>query len=83
MVKNTKVRNATPTEYDGIKFKSKLEAYCYKQLKENSIIILKINNTFYKPILEIIYLLNSLFEKTLIVKPNTSDISSFDKYEIF
>jgi hypothetical protein len=26
--------------------------------------------------------LNSLFEKTLIVKPNTSDISSFDKYII-
>jgi len=54
----------------------------FTQLKENSIIILKINNTFYKPILEIIYLLNSLFEKTLVVKPNTSDITSFDKYII-
>ena len=52
----------------------------FTQLKENSIIILKINNTFYKPILEIIYLLNSLFEKTLVIKPNTSDITSFDKY---
>jgi hypothetical protein len=54
----------------------------FTQLKENSIIIIKLNNTFYKPILEIIYLLNSLFEKTLIVKPNTSDITSFDKYII-
>jgi len=50
------------------------------QLKENSIVIIKINNLFYKPILEIVYLLNSLFEKTLIIKPNTSDITSFDKY---
>jgi hypothetical protein len=54
----------------------------FNQLKENSTIIIKINNLFYKPILEIIYLLNSLFEKTLIVKPHTSDITSFDKYII-
>ena len=53
------------------------------QLKENGIIVLKINNLFYKPILEVIYLLNSFFEKTLIIKPNTSDITSFDKYIVF
>jgi len=53
------------------------------QLKENSIIILKINNLFNKQILEIIYLLNSFFEKTLIIKPNASNITSFDKYIIF
>ena len=35
--KNKKVRNATPTEYDGIKFKSKLEVYCHTKLKENNI----------------------------------------------
>jgi hypothetical protein len=54
----------------------------FNQLKENSIVILKINNLFHKPILEIIYLLNSLFEKTYIIKPNTSDITSFDKYVV-
>ena len=32
-----KVRNATPNEYDGIKFKSKLETYTYKKLKEAKI----------------------------------------------
>jgi len=52
----------------------------FNQLKENSIVIIKINNLFYKPILEIVYLLNSLFEKTFIIKPNTSDATSFDKY---
>lgn len=35
--KNKKVQNATPTEYDGIKFRSKLEVYTYKKLKEAKI----------------------------------------------
>ena len=34
---NKKVRNATPTEYDGIKFRSKLEVYTYKKLRESNI----------------------------------------------
>lgn len=32
-----KVRNATPNEYNGIKFRSKLETYTYKKLKEANI----------------------------------------------
>lgn len=35
---NKKVRNATPNIVDGIKFRSKLESYCYKALKEAGII---------------------------------------------
>lgn len=34
---NKKVKNATPLEYDNIQFKSKLEMYCHKLLKENNI----------------------------------------------
>jgi hypothetical protein len=34
---NKKVKNATPLEYDGVSFKSKLEMYCYKLLRENNI----------------------------------------------
>ena len=34
---NKKVRNATPTIVDGIQFKSKLEAYCYKQLLQANV----------------------------------------------
>lgn len=34
---NKKVKNATPLEFDGIKFKSKLEVYCYELLKQNKI----------------------------------------------
>ena len=35
--KNKKVRNATAKVVDGINFKSKLEVYCYEQLKQNNI----------------------------------------------
>ncbi|NBK96476.1 MAG: DUF1064 domain-containing protein [Erysipelotrichia bacterium] len=35
--KVTKVNNATPNEFDGIKFKSKLETYTYQKLQENGI----------------------------------------------
>jgi len=34
---NKKVKNATPLSYDSIPFKSKLEVYCYKLLKESHI----------------------------------------------
>lgn len=44
--KNKKVRNATPLEIDGIQFKSKLEAFCYRHLKENNIIAAYEGNTF-------------------------------------
>lgn len=35
--KKQKVRNATPNIYDGIRFRSKLETYTYKKLKEANI----------------------------------------------
>lgn len=35
--KQGKVRNATPIAVDGIQFKSKLEGYCYEQLKKAKI----------------------------------------------
>lgn len=35
--KKGKVRNATPNIVDGIQFKSKLESYCYLQLKDSGI----------------------------------------------
>lgn len=36
--KQNKIRNATNLITDGIRFKSKLEAYCYKRLKEENIV---------------------------------------------
>ena len=42
--------------------------------------VIKISHIFHKPIVDILYLLTSLFEKVYIIKPNTSNITSFDKY---
>jgi hypothetical protein len=46
----------------------------------NGICILKIHTIFYKPIVDILYILCSLYEKIGIIKPNTSNITSFEKY---
>ena len=35
---NKKIKNATPIEADGIKFRSKLELYTYKKLKDANIV---------------------------------------------
>ena len=51
-------------------------------LNENSMVIIKINNLIHKPIIDIVYLLTALFEKTYIIKPNTSNITTFDRYII-
>ena len=45
-VANKKVRNATIMSYHGISFKSKLELYCYKKLKELNIIFEYEQHTF-------------------------------------
>ena len=42
--------------------------------------IIKIDSIFHKPIVDLIYLLSSLFEKVYIIKPNTSNITTFEKY---
>ena len=47
---------------------------------KNGICILKIKSLFHKPILDIIYLLSSIYEKIYIIKPNTSNILTYDKY---
>jgi hypothetical protein len=44
--------------------------------------IIKISGVFYKPVTDILYILSSLYDKTYILKPNTSNITTFDKYII-
>jgi hypothetical protein len=48
----------------------------------NGVSIIKIDNIFYKPIIDILYIFTSLYDKTIIIKPNTSKITSFEKYVI-
>lgn len=42
--------------------------------------LIKIDNLFYKPIIEVLYLFSSFFEKVCIIKPNTSNPISSEKY---
>ena len=49
---------------------------------ENGACIIKINNIFYKPILDIVFILTSLYDKVYIIKPNASDIMSNDRFII-
>lgn len=42
--------------------------------------IIKIDYVFHKPVIDLLYLLSSLFEKVYIIKPNTSNITTFEKY---
>jgi hypothetical protein len=42
--------------------------------------IIKIDNIFHKHIVDILYFLSSLYDKVYILKTNTSNITTFDKY---
>lgn len=42
--------------------------------------IIKIDHIFHKPIIDLLYLMTSLFEKVYIIKPNTSNVTTFEKY---
>lgn len=44
--------------------------------------IIKINEMFYKPVIDFLYILSSMYEKIYIIKPNTSNITSYEKYII-
>lgn len=44
--------------------------------------IIKFDHIFHKPIIDMLYFLSSLFEKVYILKPNTSNITTFEKYII-
>ena len=53
-----------------------------KSQKIGGISIIKIHALFYKPIIDIIYLLTFLFEKVFIIKPTISNVSSYEKFII-
>jgi hypothetical protein len=42
--------------------------------------IIKIDSLFNKSVIDILYLLASLYDKVYIIKPNSSNITKFDKY---
>jgi len=43
-------------------------------------LIIKVDHVFHKPIIDVIYILSSFYEKVLTIKPNTSNVTTFEKY---
>jgi len=52
----------------------------FKNQESEGTCVIKLNHVFHKPVVDILYILSSLYEKVYILKPNTSNITSFDKY---
>lgn len=52
----------------------------FKCQSEKGSCIIKINKTIYKPVVELIYLLCTMYESVYIVKPNTSNTINDDRY---
>jgi len=46
----------------------------------NGCIILKLGHTYYKPVIDILYIISSLYNKAYIIKPNTSNNIYDEKY---
>jgi hypothetical protein len=46
----------------------------------NGICIIRLDNLYYKPVLDIIFLLTNVYEKVCIIKPSTSNINSSERY---
>jgi hypothetical protein len=42
--------------------------------------ILKIDHIFHKPVIDVLYILSSLYAKIYVIKPSTSNIATFEKY---
>jgi hypothetical protein len=50
--------------------------------KSGGFCIIKIDNLFYKPMVDVLYLLSSFYEKMYVIKPNTSLLTNFEKYVV-
>lgn len=47
---------------------------------KNGVCFIKIDNIFYKPIIDIIFILSGIYDKVYLVKPSISNITKSDKY---
>jgi hypothetical protein len=48
--------------------------------QNNGICIIQLTHLFHLPIVELIYIISSLFEKIYVIKPNSSNITDYSKY---
>jgi hypothetical protein len=92
-VDDNAIKNIHDKKFDFLFFETEfhsINSYIYKLIefimiilknqKKDGTTIIKINCIFHKPIVDVLYILSSLFQKTYIIKPSTCNIASFDKY---
>lgn len=48
--------------------------------RKNGIAVIKIGAVFYKPVVDILYFLSSIYEKVYISKPSTNNITCYERY---
>lgn len=72
----TKTKNTQPYIYS---FIENLMIILRNQNAEGNAMI-KISHVFYKPITDILFILSSLYEKVYVLKPNSSNVTTFEKY---
>ena len=65
-------------EYSLYLTKAILVANMYQEV--NGCLIIKINTLFYKPVIDLIYILSHMYKKMYIMKPNTSNVILDDRY---
>ena len=53
-----------------------------KYQNKNGITIIKIDHIFCKPIIDVLYIITTLFENVSIIKPSSCNIATFEKYII-
>ena len=46
----------------------------------NGICVIKFETVFQKPIVDILYILSSMYEKVYLIKPTSSNVATFEKY---
>ena len=71
-------KNNNTNDYIFYFIKSIMQILKYQTTNGNCII--QITHIIHKPIIQLLFLLSSLFEKIYIIKPNSSNIIYFDKY---
>jgi hypothetical protein len=52
----------------------------FKRMASGGTCIIKIDCIFHKPVIDVLYFLTSCFEKVYIIKPNTNNVTTFEKY---
>jgi hypothetical protein len=52
----------------------------FKNQSDMGVCIIKIDSLFHKPVVDMLYILSSFYEKICVIKPNISNVTTFEKY---